>query len=65
MDTKTFSFLLLITLFACTPSSDKEPDFKQFSGDCPTVQCVGITQKGTRCKRHTARCNERCFQHEL
>lgn len=28
-----------------------------------TVQCKGITQKGTRCRYRTSIANEYCFQH--
>lgn len=30
---------------------------------CTSTRCTGQTQRGTRCKRITANCNRRCFQH--
>lgn len=43
-------------------SQSHEPQ-KPMDDNCPSVQCTAITQRGTRCKRPTTNCNERCFQH--
>ena len=33
-------------------------------GEAKTVQCNGITKKGTRCKHRTSIANGYCFQHQ-
>lgn len=52
-----------------TPSSSKVQPYSSPSrsnnaaSNCNSVQCIGTTQKGERCKKITTNCNGRCYLH--
>lgn len=52
-----------------TPSSSEAKPYSSPSrsnnspSNCNSVQCIGTTQKGERCKKMTTNCNGRCYLH--
>lgn len=52
----------------CKPPAGAGPVYgsgnKQPSGQGQTVQCMGMTKAGTRCKHKTSIGNGYCFQHQ-
>jgi hypothetical protein len=50
----------------CTPDLNnlKPSTENKAKGKSTTVQCHGITKKGTRCKHHTSIANGYCYQHQ-
>jgi hypothetical protein len=63
-------FLLSTVLFtSCTKEDVVTPQSEiKSSSTCSgkrttSVQCIGTTQSGSRCKNKTLSCNERCYLH--
>ena len=74
---KVIAVILMFTFLSCT-KEEWEPMNFQTNTSTPTtsnttsgcsgkrttsVQCIGTTQSGSRCKNMTLSCNGKCWQH--
>jgi hypothetical protein len=46
-----------------TPQSEIKSSSTCSGKRTTSVQCIGTTQSGSRCKNNTLSCNERCYLH--
>lgn len=63
------TFLAIIAVAFSVPACDDinsgtNTDDTGGGSDCPTVQCSGYTNDGTRCERKTSNCSGYCWQHD-